>query len=67
MKVVNDNTTIELLGLEPAPAPVKRGRGRPKVENPKTPAQRAADYRKRRKFSTGKEQLVLLESQNEPA
>lgn len=63
MKVLNDNTTIELIGLEPAPAPVKRGRGRPRVENPKTPAQRAADYRKRQRFSAGKEQLFLLESE----
>lgn len=61
MKVTNDNTTIELLGLEPAPAPERRGRGRPKVENPKTPAQRAADYRKRKKFLAGKEQLTISE------
>lgn len=60
MKFVDDNKTVELpLGLAPAPAPARRGRGRPKLDNPKTPAQRAADYRKRKKFLSGKVQDAL--------
>lgn len=60
MKIANDNLTFELpLGLEPAPAPKRRGRGRPTVESPKTPAQRASDYRKRKKFLGAKEQKVF--------
>ena len=60
MKLADDNRTIELpLGLEPTPAPIKRGRGRPKLENPKSAAQRASDYRKRKKFLAAKEQNAL--------